>query len=100
MLVDGKGSYLKLSDLTKYATVRSFLLNATATNMANMLSAQLAAMTLNVAAGFVDPAALVYAPALEFADVHGFVSVGALLAAADQALVDRKSTRLNSSHRT
>jgi len=41
-------------DPTTNAQVKSFLLGANATNMANMLSAQLAAMTLNVRHGFVD----------------------------------------------
>lgn len=39
---------------TAYSTFRSWLLNAKATNMAYMLSAQLAAMKLNIAYGFVD----------------------------------------------
>lgn len=41
-------------DPTTAAQVKSFLLGANATNMANMLSAQLTAMTLNVRHGFVD----------------------------------------------
>src|ERR1043165_3674072 len=40
-------------DPTTAADVKSFLLSATATNMANMLSAQLTAMTLNIRHGFV-----------------------------------------------
>jgi hypothetical protein len=44
------------------ASLQSWLLNAKATNMANMLSAQLAAMALNVEAGSVSGAAYVYAP--------------------------------------
>lgn len=39
---------------TLYTGFRTWLLSATATNMAYMLSAQLAAMVLNVEAGFVD----------------------------------------------
>ncbi|HSE17622.1 MAG TPA: hypothetical protein VLB46_11255 [Pyrinomonadaceae bacterium] len=42
-------------DPTTNAQVKSFLLGANATNMANMLSAQLTAMTLNIRHGFVDP---------------------------------------------
>jgi hypothetical protein len=41
-------------DPTTAAQVKSFLLSANATNMANMLSAQLIAMTLNIRHGFVD----------------------------------------------
>jgi hypothetical protein len=41
-------------DPTTAAQVKSFLLGANATNMANMLSAQLTAMTLNIRHGFVD----------------------------------------------
>jgi hypothetical protein len=44
-------------DPTTNAQVKSFLLGANATNMANMLSAQLTAMTLNIRHGFVDPGA-------------------------------------------
>jgi hypothetical protein len=46
---------------TNKAALNTFLLGATAVNMANMLSAQLAAMELNVAHGFVSGSALVYA---------------------------------------
>jgi hypothetical protein len=41
-------------DPTTAAQVKAFLLGANATNMANMLSAQLTAMTLNIRHGFVD----------------------------------------------
>jgi len=51
-LRNGDGSNF---DPTTAAQVKSFLLGANATNMANMLSAQLTAMTLNVRHGFVDP---------------------------------------------
>jgi len=42
---------------TAYAAFRTWLLGATATNMAYMLSAQLAAMKLNIAFGSVNPGA-------------------------------------------
>ena len=45
-----------------YNAFKNWLLSATATNMAYMLSAQLEAMELNVEAGFVNGSALVYAP--------------------------------------
>ncbi|MCC8362082.1 hypothetical protein LK996_03190 [Lysobacter sp. A6] len=44
-------------DPTAYAGFRTWLLNGTATNMAYMLSVQLAAMRLNVEAGFVSGSA-------------------------------------------
>ena len=48
---------------TTAAQVKSFLLGATATNMANMLSAQLTAMYLNTAHGFVNGGAFLFAGA-------------------------------------
>jgi len=64
-------------DPTTNAQVKSFLLGANATNMANMLSAQLAAMTLNVRHGFVDPNAF---------DLCSHQTVGQLTTAANTAL--------------
>lgn len=49
-------------DPATYPAFRTWLLNANATNMAYMLSAQLSAMVLNVEAGFVDGGAY-YVPA-------------------------------------
>lgn len=60
-----------------YTAFRTWILNATATNMAYMLSAQLAAMVLNVEAGFVDGSAY-YIPS------GGTIS--ALMAAANTSL--------------
>ncbi|MCA9258301.1 MAG: hypothetical protein KDA61_03825 [Planctomycetales bacterium] len=45
---------------TNAASVKNFLLGATATNMANMLSAQLAAMQLNVLHGFYGASTSIY----------------------------------------
>jgi len=69
---------------TTNAQVKSFLLGATATNMSNMLSAQLTAMYLNVAHGFVNGNALVFAgsnPAGCNVPVNGngFITVNALI---------------------
>lgn len=50
-LKNGDGSDF---DPTTNAQVKAFVLGASAVNMANMLSAQLAAMTLNIRKGFVD----------------------------------------------
>lgn len=73
-------------DPSSYTTFRSWLLSATATNMAYMLSAQLAAMELNVREGFVSGSALVYAPGVSGTNANGFITVDDLMAAADAAL--------------
>lgn len=78
-------------DPGNYAAFRTWLLNATATNMAYMLSAQTAAMVLNVESGAVAGAGLVYAPQLlPFAtpglNALGFISITDLLAAANLEL--------------
>ena len=59
---------------------RTWLLAGNSTNMAYMLSVQLAAMTLNVEAGFVDGDALVW-------DGTNFVTINALTTAANNALL-------------
>jgi hypothetical protein len=56
-----------------YSEFRTWILSATATNMAYMLSAQLAAMRLNVLNGKVSGTALVYSPTL------GFISINKLM---------------------
>ena len=68
-----------------YTTFRSWLLNATATNMAYMLSAQLAAMELNVEAGFVSPSSLVYAPGTNIT-ANDIVTIQQLMNAAAASL--------------
>ena len=73
-------------DPAGYAQFRSWLLNATATNMAYMLSAQLAAMELNVHNGFVSGNALIYAPGTTSANSLGFATVNALMAEANTEL--------------
>ena len=70
---------------TTNAQVKSFLLGANATNMSNMLSAQLIAMYLNVAHGLVNGGALVFAgsnPGGCNVPVNGsgFITVNALIA--------------------
>ena len=70
---------------TTNAQVKSFLLGANATNMANMLSAQLIAMYLNVAKGKVNGSALIFAgdnPSGCNVPVNGngFITVNALIA--------------------
>ena len=69
-----------------YTNFRNWLLGATATNMSYMLSAQLAAMELNIEAGFVAPGALIYAPGTNSANGLGFATVGAVVAEAEAEL--------------
>ena len=69
-----------------YTAFKNWLLSATATNMAYMLSAQLAAMELNVEAGFVSGNALVYAPGTNSANGLGFATVNALMSEANAEL--------------
>lgn len=79
-------------DPASYTTFRTWLLDANATNMSYMLSAQMAAMVLNVESGGVAGGALVYAPQLlPFAPVAGlnalgFISINNLLTAANTEL--------------
>ncbi len=73
-------------DPAKASQVRTWLLNATATNMAIMLSAQRAAMELNIRNGFVNEYALVYAPETTGANAAGFVTLHALVDEADASL--------------
>jgi hypothetical protein len=73
-------------DPIKYADFKTWLLNAEATNMAYKLSSSLAAMALNVEADFVDDDALVYAPGVPGANALGFMSIGDLMTAANEAL--------------
>lgn len=68
-----------------YRAFRDWLRKANATNMAYMLSAQTAAMALNV--GYVIGGDdLTYAPGARSANQAGYASVGALLAEADAEL--------------
>ena len=79
-LRDGAGNNF---DPTTYAAFRTWILSATATNMAYMLSAQLAAMELNVLNGKVNGSAIVYAPGTGGSD---FKSVCTLMGLANTEL--------------
>lgn len=85
--------------------LNQFLLGANTTNMANMLSAQLAAMKLNVLHSFVNGAAVVYAPGLFTCGTVtglnglGFISVNDLMNAANQSLADHPLTQTGSPDR-
>jgi hypothetical protein len=68
------------------ATFQSWLLSANATNMANMLSAQLAAMKANVLNGNVNGTSLIYAPGTTSANGLGFATVNAIIAEANAEL--------------
>ncbi|MGH3083410.1 MAG: hypothetical protein ACRDNP_05010 [Gaiellaceae bacterium] len=82
-LVDAKAIPFNPSN---YAQFKTWLSKATATNMAYMLSAQLAAMALNVYNEQVDGSALVYAPGTESANNVGFATVDDLMAEANTEL--------------
>jgi len=71
-------------DPTTYAQFRAWLLNGDAVNMNYMLSVQLAAMKLNVEAGFVNPTQLVYAPGVT--TTSDYVSIAFLMDKANTAL--------------
>jgi hypothetical protein len=86
-------------DPANYAAFRTWLLSASATNMANMLSAQLAAMELNVEAGFVSGSALVYAPGTTSANALGFATVNAVMVEANTELGLHGSTLAGSPYR-
>lgn len=86
------GSDFVLGTSSNYAPFRTWLLGATATNMAYMLSAQLATMELNVATQGVSGTGNVFAgtaPAgcsVTGLSSTGFISITALMAAADAQL--------------
>jgi hypothetical protein len=98
-LVDSAGhdkDFLSGNNKTNQDALNTWLLSANATNMAYMLSAQLAAMELNVYNGFVTGSSLVYAPCLlNFSSSYptpglttlGFISISDLMSAANQILL-------------
>jgi hypothetical protein len=74
-------------DPTTYTQFRSWLLGANATNMAYMLSAQLAAMALNVEAGFVSGSSIVYAPGCgDMGMGNNFITISNLITKANDEL--------------
>jgi hypothetical protein len=73
-------------DPASYAAFRTWLLGAKATNMAYMLSAQLAAMELNVFNTKVSGTALIYAPGTTSANASGFATVNAVMSEANTSL--------------
>lgn len=87
-------------DPTTYAGFRTWLLSANATNMANMLSAQLAAMELNVEGGLVNGNALIYAPGTQSANAQGFATVNSVMAEANTSLGTNGNTTAAGATRT
>jgi DNA-binding beta-propeller fold protein YncE len=73
-------------DPSSYSAFRTWLRNATARNMAYMLSAQLAAMELNVLNGKVSGDALINAPGTTSANAVGFATVNAVMGEANSEL--------------
>lgn len=88
-LRDGAGNSF---DPPNYKAFRTWILSASATNMAYMLSAQLAAMTQNVNNGNVSASALVYAPGTGSANPLGYATIGALIAEANALLAANSYT--------
>jgi hypothetical protein len=74
------------SGLNGYKQYRTWLLGATATNMAHVLSAQLSAMELNVRYNKVGSGKLIYVPGTTSANAQGFATVNAVMNEANQAL--------------
>jgi hypothetical protein len=87
-------------DPANYSALRTWLLNATATNMAYMLSAQLATMELNVYNLIVSGSALIYAPGTTSANSLGFATVYAVMSEANASLATNNVTVAMSSART
>jgi hypothetical protein len=83
-----------------YSSFRSWILSATATNMAYMLSAQLAAMELNVFNGFVNGGALIYAPGATSANSAGFATVDDVMTEANNSLGSNGNTVASGPTRT
>jgi hypothetical protein len=87
-------------DPSAYPAFRTWLLDANATNMAYMLSAQLAAMELNVEAGFVNGNALVYAPGANSANPLGYATINGLMNEANTELGAHAVTKDGSPYRS
>jgi hypothetical protein len=84
---DGSNKDFNQSTANNKTALNTWLLNATATNMAYMLSAQLAAMRLNVNHNFVSGAALVHTGGCGNTGFDGsFITINDLMAAANNEL--------------
>ncbi len=69
-----------------YTAYQSWVLGASATNMARMLSAQLSALELDVANGNVAGSAYIYAPGTASANALGYATITAIIAEAKASL--------------
>jgi hypothetical protein len=96
-LVDASGNPF---DPANFKAFRTWILGASATNMAYMLSAQLAAMSQNVSNGNVSASALVYAPGTGSANPLGYATIGALTAEANALLASNPVTIASGPDRT
>ncbi len=96
-LRDANGSTF---DPTSYTRFKNWLSGATATNMAYKLSAQLAAMKLNVYNGKVDGSSLIYAPGTSSANANGFATVSDVMAEANNELALHGLTKSGSPFRS
>src|SRR5206468_2931218 len=84
---DGSNRDFTSDLLTNKTDLHDWLLSANAVNMANMLSAQLAAMKLNMAHGLVGGGDLVSAPGCGNTGIgNNFISINDLITAANAAL--------------
>ncbi|HVE70393.1 MAG TPA: hypothetical protein VNI54_03420 [Thermoanaerobaculia bacterium] len=88
-LVDASGASF---DPTNHKQFNAWILSASATNMANMLSAQLAAMTQNVNNGNVWATSIVYAPGTGSANALGYATIGDLIDEANALLAANSYT--------
>lgn len=92
-LVNAQGNYVSFADIP---TFDYWLLNATAKNMAYMLSVQYAAMYLNMNVNSSSPStfglSLIYAAGVPGAMSSGFASVNTVMAAAKQTLEENPLT--------
>ena len=96
-LRDGAGNSF---DPANFKAFNKWILSASATNMAYMLSAQLAAMTQNVNNGNVSASAILYAPGTGSANSLGYATVGALIAEGNALLAANGYTVASGADRT
>lgn len=89
-LVDANGAAFDPAD---YTQLREWMRDASATNMAYMLSMHLATAKLNVLSGAVDPSREVYAPGAFNANEGGYMSLADLIAEAHTSLGANSDTR-------
>ncbi len=87
-------------DPGNYSQVKNWLLKANTTNMAYILSAQLAAMELNVHNGKVSGRSLIHAPGTTSANAAGFATVNAVMAEANNELGLHGLTKSGSPYRS